>query len=411
MNPTYQEINEYLERNLPSYMIILQEMVSINSFTANSEGVNRLGEMTKGLFSELGFQAEFVQSMNPAYGKHLFLEKAGNSEQSIILISHLDTVFSPDEELQNKFFYRQENDRIYGPGTVDIKGGTLLIYMIFDVLSRFFPVIYSSLNWKIGMDATEEVLSSDFGKLIREKASPKTLACLVFEGGTPVSDKYSLVVCRKGKANFKVTVQGRSAHAGNRHAEGANAILQMAYTIQEIAELTNYNESLTFNVGTVSGGSVVNRVPHYAEAEVEMRTFSPKVFQSGVEKILALRHRSQVTSKDGFPCSIEIQQTSQTAPWPRNNGTDFLYSIWQEAGKELGYHIIAEERGGLSDGNLLWSNFPTLDGLGPIGNNAHCAERSMDGKKDQEFVILSSFIPKAILNIMAIQKLVSQSQR
>jgi glutamate carboxypeptidase len=44
----------------------------------------------------------------------------------------------------------------------------------------------------------------------------------------------------------------------------------------------------------------------------------------------------------------------------------------------------------------------TLDGLGPSGENAHCSERSEDGSKEQEYVLASSFVPKAVLNTVAI---------
>jgi glutamate carboxypeptidase len=67
--------------------------------------------------------------------------------------------------------------------------------------------------------------------------------------------------------------------------------------------------------------------------------------------------------------------------------------------------VGCEERGGLSDGNLTWDVVPTLDGLGPWGDNDHCSERSSDGAKLPEFVEVSSFVPKAMLNLAAIQKL------
>jgi glutamate carboxypeptidase len=71
----------------------------------------------------------------------------------------------------------------------------------------------------------------------------------------------------------------------------------------------------------------------------------------------------------------------------------------------MGIQVSPEERGGLSDGNLLWNDFPTLDGLGPTGANAHCSERSQDGSKDQEYAERSSFIPKTMLNVVAILEL------
>ena len=61
---------------------------------------------------------------------------------------------------------------------------------------------------------------------------------------------------------------------------------------------------------------------------------------------------------------------------------------------------------GLSDGNLTWQTIPTIDGLGPAGGNSHCSERSPDGSKEQEYVTVSSYVPKALLNVMAIKKLI-----
>ncbi len=399
------QITDYLKERLPEYLNLLMQMVAVNSFTANSSGVNQLGKLTIQAFSALGFKGETIQSENPDFGQHVFLERAGRSGQAIAMISHLDTVFPLEEEIQNHFNWRIEGDRVYGPGTVDIKGGTIMIYMVLEALQKFFPNEFDNITWLIGVDATEEVLSCDFGRLLLDRLGAHSLACLVFEGGTPLANKFALVTARKGKANFKVLVEGRSAHAGNRHAQGANAIVQISHTIQQIAALTDYENQLTFNVGTVKGGSVVNRVPHTAEAEVEMRTFSPEIFENGVNSIMALNGSTQVSSQDGYPCKVEIRLIDQSDPWPRNPQTSRLFDLWAAIGTELGLKVLPEERGGLSDGNLLWRYHSTLDGLGPIGNNAHCSERAPDGSKDQEYAVISSFVPKAVLNILSIARL------
>lgn len=82
-----------------------------------------------------------------------------------------------------------------------------------------------------------------------------------------------------------------------------------------------------------------------------------------------------------------------------------LQLLEQAAAAELGVRIVPEERGGLSDGNYFWDEIPTLDGLGVSGANAHCSERSEDGSKDQEFCEVSSFVPKTVLNVTAVLKL------
>jgi glutamate carboxypeptidase len=98
--------------------------------------------------------------------------------------------------------------------------------------------------------------------------------------------------------------------------------------------------------------------------------------------------------------------TRKTPPWPRNEATERLFAVWQAAAGELGYRVVPEERGGLSDGNHFWHVIPTVDGLGPSGGNAHCSEHSDDGSKEQEYVLVSSFVPKALLNMVAVLKLV-----
>jgi glutamate carboxypeptidase len=218
------------------------------------------------------------------------------------------------------------------------------------------------------------------------------------------------VVARKGRAIYRVTAEGRAAHAGTAHQQGANAIVQLADAVRQIEGFTDYQRDLTFNVGTLAGGSVVNRVPHFASASVEMRAFSKEVFEDGLARMKALpKVAENVESANGdYRCRLEIEVVKETGPWPRNPKTDHLLSIWQAAGRDLGIRVWPEERGGLSDGNYFWDKLPVLDGLGPGGGNAHCSERSEDGSKEQEYVRRDSFVPKALLNTVAICKLLGQ---
>ncbi len=403
------DMQAFFKNRLPEYLDFHRKMVEINSFTTNPTGVDNLGIYTAQEFAKLGFLAEFVQSHHKDYGKHLFLTHKGNGRvehPTIALISHLDTVFPAEEELQHHFQWRVEGDRVFGPGTVDIKGGTVLIFMVMEALQQFARPEFDRVNWIICLNASEETLSDDFSRLCLERFPKNTLACLVFEGGAADDTSLQIVTSRKGRATFQVLVEGKSAHAGNYHAKGANAIVQMAHTILDIANLTNYNEKLTFNVGKVNGGVVINRVPHFAEAAVEMRAFSPDVFQKAIADILALNGKTRVQSRDGFSCKVNITRHEQTAPWPRNQNTDRLFNVWQKAGQQLSLKVIHEARGGLSDGNLLWQHFPTLDGLGPMGENAHCSEHDPATGKEQEFALASSFVPKATLNTLALLELI-----
>ena len=131
---------------------------------------------------------------------------------------------------------------------------------------------------------------------------------------------------------------------------------------------------------------------------------------SDLDRLAALAGPGEVRStSDGFATSVEFELMARSDPWPRNAGSDALMETWKDAGAKAGVVLEPEARGGLSDGNLLWNLCPTLDGLGPSGDNDHCSERSADGSKLPEYVSASSFVPKAELNVAAIRSWIDQA--
>ncbi len=410
-----QYLQLYLQKHLPENLDLLRQMVSINSFTSNPVGVNALGKLTAETFSELGFQAETIQAADFSFGKHLVLTRPGHplnghGSPKIGLVSHLDTVYPAAEERDNDFHWRVSGKRIYGPGVYDIKGGTVMIYMMLAALQAASPTFFDSVTWVVLLNAAEEALVADFGQLCLDRLAGDTLAALVFEGGAVGRVNYDetrLVVARKGMARYHVRVAGRAAHAGTAHDHGANAILQMADVIKRIADLTDYEKQVTLNVGTIAGGTVINRVPHQASASVEMRAYEPQVFSATTQKVVALNEYSSVhSSYGGYPCQVHVDVLGEWEPWAQNEKSNALLAVWQANGRELGIRVLPQERGGLSDGNWTWRHIPTIDGLGPDGGNAHCSERAADGSKDQEYILPASYVSKALLNALSIMHLV-----
>jgi glutamate carboxypeptidase len=403
-------LKEFLESQMPAALGMLREMVGMNSYTANREGVNRVGRFTAECFAPLGFTAEFVPSTNREWGDHLVLTRRGRSAKSIALVAHLDTVFPPEEEARNNFHWLREGDRIFGPGTHDIKGGSVMMWLVLTALRAHAPALFEDVAWKLIWNSSEECYSPDFGDVCRRHFDRGTLGALIFEAEGRQDKARCMVVARKGRGTWRVTVSGRGAHAGGKHSQGANAIVQLGRTLQRVAALTDYGRGLTVNVGTIHGGTVLNRVPHEAVAEGEFRAFTPEAYGVGKTGLLALAGPGEERSPaDGFACEIKVDILTECRPWPRNPGTDGLYRLWKEAGDELGLAVNCEERGGLSDGNHIWDAVPTLDGLGPWGDNDHCSERSADDSKLPEYVEVSCFVPKAMLNLVAISKLYQAS--
>ncbi len=386
----------------------LRSLVATNSHTANAEGVRANARLIEQQFQPLGFQARRIPCRMEGTGDHLVLDSGGDGPV-IGCIAHLDTVFPPEEEAANAFAWREDGDRVYGPGTYDIKGGTAMIWMMLSALNAAMPGRFASIRWMLIWNAAEEHLAEDFADACLAELPPSTRACLVFEGDNETSKNFTILRARKGLAKFRIATQGRGAHAGNGHANGANAIRELAGLVEELEQMTDHARDLTVNVGCLQGGTEANRVPHAAEARVEMRAYDHAVFDPAMARILALAGEGRVRAvSDGFPCRITVENQLLVPPWEGGASTAEIVAFWQEAAQETGDSLGITRRGGVSDANRLSAHFPTLDGLGPRGGNPHASETTPDGTKVPEFVDISSFVPKALLNLLAILRLLEK---
>ncbi|MFZ4765395.1 MAG: M20/M25/M40 family metallo-hydrolase [Roseimicrobium sp.] len=352
----------WLPSQLPEALRWLERMVCVNSFTTNRTGVNEVGALTAECFAELGFRADLVPSSDDAYGSHLFLHRVPGEGLPVVLVTHLDTVFPPDEEARNHFHWEPawEEARIYGHGTVDIKGGTVLIWMMLRALREFAPCVFAQTNWLIAANASEEVLCADFAQRTMERCPSGTQAVLVFEGGPREGGEWHIVTSRKGRAEYRLHAEGKGAHAGSAHRLGVNAIVGLCEAVQKCAALTDEDANLTVNVARVSGGTVTNRVPHEAVAELEMRAYEPAVLDNAGAAVLALS--GQVSNG----ARISAKLLGATPTWPNGATTQALYAHWAAAAEEVQMKLKSVPRGGLSDANYLCRLGPTLDGLGPV---------------------------------------------
>lgn len=392
------------EARLPEALELLCRLVGVNSFTMNAAGVDEVVRLTAEAFEPLGFTAERVPCTVAGTGHHLFLTRRGAGGDPVVLVTHSDTVFPPEEERLHDFKWdeRPEEGRIYGPGTIDIKGGTVLIRLMLQLLREVAPEIFERTHWIIAANAAEEGLGDDFGRATTERCGGRARAVLVFEGG-PVDERgWHIVTSRKGRSTWKLTAEGKAAHAGSQHHDGVNAIDALAQVLPEIAALTSARDERTVNVGMVQGGTVVNRVPHEAVAEWECRATEPA----------ALRHADDFfanlsgTAANG--AKLIAERTGHTAAWPGGVESEAIFHLWHEAAAEMGLQAVSVPRGGLSDANHLWHLGPTLDGLGPFGGNAHCSVRSADGVKLPEYLEPKTLVPKAVMNVRALLRLLEE---
>jgi glutamate carboxypeptidase len=402
------EIRDWLESRKEDFLLHLHKMVEINSYTFNPHGVNELAEYTCALFGGLGFTEDKIPSKNPDTGSHLILSRLGKTSKTVVLISHLDTVYPPEEEKRHNFIWREVDDRVYGPGTIDIKGGTLMAHLVLQALQYFKPELFCNYSWMVLFNASEESGMDDLGERMHTIIPIEdVLAALVFEGGFHKEGVFRLPTSRNGVRNGTIIVKGKAGHAGASHHRSANAIVELGALISPVAAVTDYEQGITLNVGFISGGKQTNCVPDEAILRFELRAPTSELLYNAsqhLEKIVA--NTNKLHEHKGSPCQAVLSIEKEVPPpWPKNPGTERLFSYWIDAAKDLGYTVTPEHRGSVSDANNIGRYCPTLDGLGPGGTNAHCAEVDAATNKDQEYLLVSSIVPKALLNFIAVRRL------
>jgi len=244
---------------------ILRRMMELNSFTENAKGVTEVAQLTSDWFRAEVDQS-LVASMTPStkegYGKHLALrsQKPGNDGPMvpvIAMVSHLDTVYPPNECWEQS--WTEEHDEagswIVGPGSMDIKGGTFMIATVLHTLKTVHPNLYNEVDFAVLLNASEEVMADDFvhvcrraiagsgdqsssDKGLRQRELPDCLGCLAFEAGKFADGDgkhtYTMVSSRKGMFVWEVNCTGLAAHAGNNHKDGWTSIFLCSRVVKVI---------------------------------------------------------------------------------------------------------------------------------------------------------------------------------
>jgi len=354
---------EQAESLMQQYLDDLQAIVNIDSGTYTRAGVNRVGAYLQKRFQTCGFSTAIDRQEQ--YGDHLIATHTGNASNGprLLLIGHMDTVFSEGEAQKRPFAIKQRNGmRIAtGPGVLDMKSGILIGLYGLRLLIEGQQASYRQVTFVCNSD--EEVGSPSSKPLIQELAKDAD-AVLVLEPGRAEN---TIVSSRKGCGQYRVEVHGLSAHAGVEPQKGRNAILELSYQVQRMQAINGTIPGATLNVGIIRGGERTNVVPDYAYFEMDARVSS---MGSIADLEAAIQKAASKTALSGT--KIVVSGGFICQPFEGNAANARLVQLAQAAGKELGMDIQDVGSGGASDANTSAAmGIPTLDGLGAGGGLAH----------------------------------------
>ena len=254
---------------------ILKDLIKFNTVKdkQNKEIIDYIEKYLK----QNGFETEYKS-------KCLIMKNKDKSKYNLGFLGHTDTVLPNSDWTKEPFQLQEENGKLYGLGTCDMKGG---ISSILEVVSK---IDWNKLNSGIKLYFTydEEINFKGIKEIVaRKEKFPKYMII-----GEPTNNE--IMNGSKGLLEFKFKFNGVSTHS-SMPQKGINAIEKCIEFIQELKEFYNKlkNEKsdnfeigyTTMNIGKICGGESINIVPNNCEVLIDFRTIKKEHTKLIINKI------------------------------------------------------------------------------------------------------------------------------
>lgn len=296
----------------------------------------------------------------------------------LAFLGHSDVVPPGPGWHQDPFEARVQNGRLYGRGSVDMKGGLAAVLLALAeagpsaVAGGIDPVLVVAVDEEEGGRGTQHFVQTHPDWDLR--------ACVIAE---PTG--LQVIRAAKGNAYYAVDLFGRSAHA-SRPDNGRSAISAAARVVTDLAtwhaELRRPADPLvgppTWNVGTIAGGSGTAIVPARCRIMVDRR-MTPDQTAVSVQADLEDRIAGLDLAADGI--TVTVTNTMEM-PGFHTRADDPLVQLVQRLATET--TGVQQEVGGWAatcDGGFVANAFPgcavVLCGPGDVDGQAHRPDESV----------------------------------
>ncbi|MFY0651891.1 MAG: M20/M25/M40 family metallo-hydrolase [Cyclobacteriaceae bacterium] len=389
LDKTEKKLVEHINQGNEEAIVLLKEVVNINSGTMNFEGVEKVGRVFMKEFEALGMEVSWVDGAAFNRAGHMVAKIEGGKGKKFLLIGHLDTVFEKDSP--NQEWIPLENGIVKGPGIADMKGGNVIILQALSALKEVG--LLKKMNITVVLTGEEEKSGRPLNiskKALIDAAKWADIA-LGFENGD--GNPKTAVVARRSSFDWLLEVSGQASHSSQifKPTVGPGAIIEASRILNSFYTELSSIEYLTFNPGVILGGTEVkhnpksnngtafgkdNVVSKNVTVSGDMRCISPEQLAEVQEKMkeIVARHYSKtdatITFGEGYP------------PFSLKKSNEMLLDKLSRASLDLGYGEMTAVNpvdAGAADISFT-SEFVEagLDGLGLGGTHGHTINETGD---------------------------------
>ena len=308
---------------LPEFDEMLAQLVAEPSVSSTQADVDRSNvrviEHLANWLDDIGFETELLPLPNTAGKANLIATLAPNQKPAgreednggLVLAGHTDTVpFDENKWQSDPFALTDQDDRLYGLGTCDMKGFFPL------ALSAAASFLDAKRSAPITVVATADEESSMAGaRYLKERGVPRARYAVI---GEPTD--LTPVYAHKGIAFLSIRLQGQSGHSSNPEL-GRNSLDAMHQVMgallsfrQKLAE-THQNPAFsvhipTLNLGCLHAGDSPNRICSHAELQIDLRLLP------GMDTTQTIEHLSQQVQQSIAHLDIQCDITPHYPPIP-----------------------------------------------------------------------------------------------
>lgn len=379
-----------VEKEQTPFLGTLKELVSIESGSRDSEGLDKISLLISNKLKALGGNVEFIEPGANMYrmhdtpdrpGRMVKAEFKGSGSKKVLLIAHMDTVYLKGMLAKQPF--RIDGDRAYGLGIADDKQGIALILHTLEVLKKSKFNEYGKITVLINGD--EEISSpaarSYFTKLGAEH--DVTFSC---EPSQAKSDRIALTTAGIAAVNMDIT--GKASHAGSAPELGRNALVELAFQIQQMKDLSDPKEGIKMNWTLATAGTNRNVIPSVAFATADVRVMKKEDFDV-IERKVRERAKNQQIPDTKVAISFERRRPPLLMSPQSLQMAEHAKKVYSELGRDLVLGTVAAGGGTDAAFAALDTLNPVIESMGVQGFGAH--------SNDDEYILLSSITPRMYL--------------
>lgn len=377
VHPETPKVLTWLREHRSEIVRLVEELVERESPTTEPESQGPVFDRLARGLREAGYRSRRLPGSRTG-GQLLARPAARRRGRPLqMVIGHVDTVW-PRGTLE-AMPIRRRDDRLYGPGVYDMKGG--LAQIVFALRALDALGLEPEVTPVVFVNSDEEIGSPESERWMRRLAR-RSVRALVLEPALGTEGR--LKTARRGVGQFRVLVRGRSSHTGLAPEQGASAIQELSHVIQALHGISDPERGITVNVGQIHGGTRPNVVAAEATAVVDVRVRTREDGRWIEERMRELEAAGPSTPGT----TVEIRGGVERAPMERTPRNQALWHAARAVGRRIGLDLEQGTSGGASDGNITTDHTATIDGLGPVGDGAHA---------EHEHLVIDSLPERAAL--------------